>query len=124
MSRAVRRAGVNWPVGASGRRDALPPRHGRTAGRLADILPRAAEKLWRHAVNAGLLSGREWRRDPLGLLSRVIPLSVKEAVNRRWRPVFDLSFYLQFEPATVAGLASAATLDYFPAPRRGAGLPW
>ena len=56
----------------------------------------------RHLENAELLSLSVWLRHPIRSASRLLPLRLKERINR-WagRPVFDLSFYLQFQPRTV-----------------------
>jgi glycosyltransferase involved in cell wall biosynthesis/GT2 family glycosyltransferase len=63
---------------------------------------RGLARLYRHLYNAGLLSVRVWLTHPLRSALRLVPLRVKEAINR-WigRTVFDLSFYLQFQPASV-----------------------
>ena len=55
-----------------------------------------------HLENAELLSLSAWLRHPIRSASRLLPLRLKEQVNQ-WagRPVFDLSFYLQFQPRTV-----------------------
>ena len=56
----------------------------------------------RHLANAGLLSSEAWLRHPLRSFTRIIPLRLKEHVNRiAGRPLFDLSFYLQFQPRAV-----------------------
>jgi len=61
------------------------------------------ERIHRHLTNAELLDSETWRRSPLGALARLIPLRLKEAVNERvGRPVFDLSFYLKFQPRSVS----------------------
>ncbi|HEY1336334.1 MAG TPA: glycosyltransferase [Bryobacteraceae bacterium] len=71
----------------------------------------------RHLENAGLLSWSAWRDRPLVSLGRLVPLRVKERINRATgRPVFDLSFYLQFQPQSVGGADSIVDpLRYFPA---------
>ena len=55
-----------------------------------------------HLENAELLSARSWIDHPVRSASRLIPLRLKEQINR-WarRPVFDLSFYLRFKPRNV-----------------------
>ena len=52
--------------------------------------------------NAGLLSPRAWLRHPIRSAARLLPLRLKERINR-WagRAVFDLTFYLQFQPRSV-----------------------
>jgi glycosyltransferase involved in cell wall biosynthesis/GT2 family glycosyltransferase len=73
--------------------------------------PRPA--LHRHLVNAEL----DWRH-PVRSALRLIPLRVKERVNR-WarRPVFDLSFYLRFQPQSVlTGETLVPPLRYLPRP--------
>lgn len=55
------------------------------------------ERVQRHLVNAELCSLDSWRQHPLRSLSRLIPLRAKEWVNRFY-PLFDLSFYLKFQP--------------------------
>jgi len=61
------------------------------------------ERVHRHLTNAELLDAETWRRSPVGALARLIPLRIKEAVNERFgRPVFDLSFYLKFQPRSVS----------------------
>jgi glycosyltransferase involved in cell wall biosynthesis len=52
--------------------------------------------------NAGLFSLRAWLRHPLRSAARLLPLRLKERINR-WagRAVFDLTFYLQFQPSSV-----------------------
>jgi len=62
-----------------------------------------AERIYRHLENAELLEAETWKRSPGGALARLIPLRIKEAINERaGRPVFDLSFYLKFQPRSVA----------------------
>lgn len=59
-------------------------------------------RVLQHLHNAELLSSRAWIEHPARSFSRLIPLRLKEQVNR-WaaRPVFDLSFYLRFKPQSV-----------------------
>jgi glycosyltransferase involved in cell wall biosynthesis len=64
---------------------------------------RSVETIWRHLANAGLLSSEEWTRHPLRSAGRLVPLRVKERVNQAaGRPVFDLTFYLKFQPKSLA----------------------
>jgi len=76
-------------------------------------LPR---KVHRHLINADLLSWRSWVQHPLRSALRLIPLRVKERINRAaGRPFFDLSFYLQFQPSSVVlGNRLIEPLRYFP----------
>jgi len=82
----------------------------------APRLPAALGALPRHLQNAGLLSAGAWLRHPFRSALRLIPLRIKEEVNRRTgRSVFDLSFYLQFQPASVMlGKKLVAPLSYCP----------
>jgi hypothetical protein len=72
--------------------------------------------LRRHLVNAELLSWDAWLRTPLRSASRLIPLRFKERINKAiGRPVFDLSFYLQFQPGSLlTGNSVIEPLRYFP----------
>jgi glycosyltransferase involved in cell wall biosynthesis len=67
----------------------------------------AAGLFWRHLHNAGVLSRDAWIKHPLQSAARLIPLRVKEGINRAaGRPFFDLSFYLRFQPGSllIAGM--------------------
>src|SRR5665213_1133935 len=77
--------------------------------------------LHRHFLNAELLSLRSWTHHPTRSLARLIPLRVKEGVNKlAGRPWFDLSFYLQFQPNSVLmGDAVVEPLVYYPKPAQG-----
>ena len=72
--------------------------------------------LLHHLQNAEVLSWEAWLEHPLRSATRLIPLRFKERVNEiAGRPVFDLSFYLQFQPKSVlidGGLIER--LDYIP----------
>ena len=59
---------------------------------------RPLRQILRHLENAELLSWRSWSRHPLDSVLRLVPLRVKQAINR-WvgSPVFDLVFYLRFQ---------------------------
>lgn len=58
--------------------------------------------LHRHLSNAGLLSAEAWALHPVESALRLIPLRLKERINRAsGRPLFDLSFYLQFQPRSL-----------------------
>lgn len=56
----------------------------------------------RHLANAELLSPTVWALHPVESALRLVPLRLKEYINR-WsgRPVFDLSFYLRFQPRSL-----------------------
>lgn len=63
---------------------------------------RLFQTLWRHLDNAEMLSADAWRAHPLQVLSRVIPLRWKERINgAAHRRLFDLSFYLRFQPESL-----------------------
>ncbi|HEY1758882.1 MAG TPA: glycosyltransferase [Bryobacteraceae bacterium] len=90
-------------------------------------LPPRLETIHRHLANAGLLSLEAWTRHPLRSSARLIPLRIKEQVNRiSGRRIFDLDFYLQFQPSAVnSGGLITAPLIYMPearASRRRIGL--
>jgi len=76
------------------------------------------EQVRRHLVNAELLSLRSWLRHPLQSASRLIPLRIKESINRvAGRGVFDLSFYLKFQPKSILALGKLVEpLCYMPRP--------
>lgn len=81
----------------------------------------ARNTVHRHLLNAELLSLRSWTQHPWRSLSRLIPLRAKERINRAaGSPLFDLSFYLQFEPNSVMfGGVPAEPLIYYPKPADG-----
>ena len=81
----------------------------------------ARNNLHRHLFNAELLSLRSWTQHPVRSLSRLIPLRAKERINKAvGRAIFDLSFYLQFQPNSVMfGAALVEPLIYYPKPARG-----
>lgn len=81
----------------------------------------ASSSLHRHLLNAELLTVRSWTRHPARSLARLIPLRIKEGVNRfAGRPWFDLSFYLQFQPNSVLlGDAVVEPLVYYPKAAQG-----
>jgi glycosyltransferase involved in cell wall biosynthesis len=76
----------------------------------------ARNTLHRHLLNAELLSLRSWTHHPARSLGRLIPLRAKERINRAaGRRVFDLSFYLQFQPNSVVfGDGVIEPLRYYP----------
>lgn len=82
---------------------------------------RVGSILHRHLLNAELLSLQSWTRHPLRSLARLIPLRLKERFNKfARRPVFDLSFYLQFQPNSVLlGDAVIEPLVYYAKPAHG-----
>jgi glycosyltransferase involved in cell wall biosynthesis len=77
--------------------------------------------LHRHLLNAELLSLQSWTHHPARSLARLIPLRAKERINRTaGRPLFDLSFYLQFQPNSVLlGDTVIQPLVYYPKPAAG-----
>jgi glycosyltransferase involved in cell wall biosynthesis len=84
------------PLKLSRRRgNGLPPRP-------APVGARYWSTLHRHLANAELLSLDSWTHHPLRSSLRLIPLRLKERVNRiSGRPVFDLTFYLRFQPRSL-----------------------
>jgi glycosyltransferase involved in cell wall biosynthesis len=78
----------------------------------APIPPRGLRRL----ADAEVLSLHAWVRHPLRSTLRLLPLRLKESVNRAaGREIFDLAFYLRFQPASVAlGGALPKPLEYFP----------
>jgi glycosyltransferase involved in cell wall biosynthesis/GT2 family glycosyltransferase len=81
----------------------------------------ARNHLHRHLINAELLSVGSWIHHPARSFSRLVPLRVKERLNAAaGRPVFDLSFYLQFQPNSVLlGNSVMEPLHYYPKPSGG-----
>jgi len=66
------------------------------------VTPAPASRLRRHLENAELLSTDAWIKHPVRSALRLVPLRAKERVNElAGRPVFDLSFYLKFQPRSV-----------------------
>jgi len=56
----------------------------------------------RHLANAEILSAKAWALHPLRSALRLIPLRLKERINRGLgRPLFDLTFYLRFQPRSL-----------------------
>jgi len=100
-------------LGKAERRPAAPPPSAQ-----ARPLPLAMERLHRHLVNAELNSLDAWLRHPGRSLVRLIPLRLKERINRAaGRPVFDLSFYLRFQPRSLLAADSVTeALQYLPRP--------
>jgi glycosyltransferase involved in cell wall biosynthesis/GT2 family glycosyltransferase len=85
------------------------------------LRPSAGSSLHRHLLNAELLSLRSWTHHPARSLARLIPLRMKERINRAaGRPVFDLTFYLQFQPNSVLlGDVVVEPLVYYPRAAQG-----
>jgi glycosyltransferase involved in cell wall biosynthesis/GT2 family glycosyltransferase len=84
------------------------------------FLGQRVDRLYHHLQNAELHSPEAWLKHPLRSSARLIPLRWKERVNQvAGKPVFDLSFYLKFQPRSVL-LAGALIerLDYIPPPRQ------
>jgi glycosyltransferase involved in cell wall biosynthesis len=81
----------------------------------------ARNNLHRHLLNGELLSLRSWTQHPVRSLTRLIPLRAKERINAAaGRAIFDLSFYLQFQPNSLLfGDMLAEPLIYFPRPAMG-----
>ena len=75
-------------------------------------------KIRRHLQNAEIHTLDAWLQRPLGSAERLIPLRLKEKVNQvAGRPVFDLSFYLKFQPQSVLiGGELIERVDYIPNP--------
>jgi glycosyltransferase involved in cell wall biosynthesis len=75
----------------------------------------------RHLRNAELLSWRAWIRHPVRSVARLIPLRIKERVNKAAdRRIFDLSFYLQFQPESLpASNVDIEPIQYQPPPAPG-----
>ncbi len=80
------------------------------------VWPGRLDRLQRHLANAELTSLSNWRRHPVRSLGRLVPLRAKEWINRAaGRSVFDLSFYLKFQPQSViTSGALVAPLRYLP----------
>lgn len=74
--------------------------------------------LFHHLENAEVLSWKAWLRHPLRSILRLIPLRIKEYVNAHvGNPIFDLSYYLRFQPRSVLiGGGLIERLDYIPPP--------
>ncbi|MGA2274489.1 MAG: glycosyltransferase [Bryobacteraceae bacterium] len=72
--------------------------------------------LYRHLANAEILSPKVWALHPLQSALRLIPLRLKERINRALgRPFFDLTFYLRFQPRSLwIGNAPIQPLRYCP----------
>lgn len=79
---------------------------------------RSFETLYRHLVNSELLSTEAWLTHPFRSAGRLIPLPIKERINRlARRDLFDLTFYARFQPhcLPLAGRL-IEPLRYFPRP--------
>jgi glycosyltransferase involved in cell wall biosynthesis/GT2 family glycosyltransferase len=115
-----RRERQDGPIAAPGRSAAssaaelVVPSQNSEAAPLA--LGRRADRLYHHLQNAELLSREAWLKHPLRSSARLIPLRWKERVNQvAGKPVFDLSFYLKFQPRSVLLAGTLIErLDYIP----------
>jgi glycosyltransferase involved in cell wall biosynthesis len=97
------------------------PSGGVTAPQPTPAATRHWSKLHRHLANAELLSLEVWALHPVESALRLIPLRFKERMNS-WlgRPLFDLSFYLRFQPKTLLiENTLSQPLRYFPRPSPG-----
>ena len=74
--------------------------------------------LHRHLHNAELLSWRSWLFHPARSLVRLIPLGFKERINQSTgKQIFDLSFYLRFQPKAISlNFSVVELLEYYPQP--------
>jgi glycosyltransferase involved in cell wall biosynthesis len=74
--------------------------------------------LHRHLHNAELLSLRSWALHPARSVVRLIPLGVKERINQSaGKQIFDLSFYLRFQPKAISlNFSVVELLEYYPLP--------
>ena len=85
--------------------------------------PPPATSFWttlhRHLHNAELLSWRAWLLHPARSVIRLIPLSIKERINQSaGKQIFDLSFYLRFQPKAISlNFSIVELLEYHPFPR-------
>ena len=72
--------------------------------------------LRRRLADAELLSLEAWARHPLRAALRLVPLRLKERINRAaGRDIFDLTFYLRFQPGAIAlPGALVKPLEYLP----------
>jgi glycosyltransferase involved in cell wall biosynthesis len=95
--------------------DGIAPRRMRSTALHASPL-RFLETICRHLNNAELLSTASWLKHPIRSLSRLIPLRLKETLNQKvGRPVFDLTFYLRFQPRSlVLGKSLVSPVRYIP----------
>lgn len=75
---------------------------GAPAPQAAAVRARYWGTIHRHLANAELLSFRAWVLHPLRSALRLVPLRLKERVNQRLgHPLFDLTFYLRFQPRSL-----------------------
>jgi glycosyltransferase involved in cell wall biosynthesis len=103
-------APVHSPASSVAQTVAAPP------GPATAALGRRVDRLYHHLQNAELLSREVWLKHPLRSSARLIPLRWKERVNQvAGRAVFDLSFYLKFQPRSVLLAGTLIErLDYIP----------
>ena len=76
----------------------------------------ALGKIRRHLQNAEIHTLDAWLQHPVKSAERLIPLRLKEKVNQvAGYPVFDLSFYLKFQPQSILiGQELTERVDYIP----------
>ena len=108
---------------ATGSLSELAGRVGRPVApaRASTTWPRRWEKLHRHLVDAELTSPSKLLRHPVRSLGRLIPLRIKESINRSaGRPIFDLAFYLKFQMRSVLATGALIPLLCYmpPSPQR------
>ena len=110
---------LNWKCRAG--RGAGPAAVVATAGPQVEkpATPAPSSRLRRHLENAELLSADAWVKHPVRSALRLVPLRAKERVNELvGKPVFDLSFYLKFQPRSVLiGGNLIERLDYLTLPK-------
>lgn len=89
----------------------------RNSAERARLAPKDGAGKWSvRLADAGVLSLRSWTKRPVGTALRLIPLRMKEKVNLiTRRPLFDLSFYLQFQPVSIRNIGvNVRRLHYLP----------
>ena len=76
----------------------------------------ALGRIRRHLQNAEIHTLDAWLQHPVESAERLIPLRLKEKVNQvAGYPVFDLSFYLKFQPQSILiGQELTERVDYIP----------
>ena len=99
--------------------DAAPPLERRQPMAMPGFSPRILERTWRHLANAGLLSREAWLHHPIQSASWLIPLRLKESINQITKlPIFDLEFYLKFQPQSVIlGRSLVRPIHYITRPK-------
>lgn len=98
----VSRAAMERLERKSGRVRELPwPCRERDLAAAPEAIAEPVRALGGRVEQSQVLEPSAWRERPVSMLSRLIPLRWKEAVNRRaGRPLFDLTYYLQFQPSS------------------------